>query len=496
MYLTLAVLVVLVGCATGRPAAQLSPSSPDSSHAAPLDRGGGGPAGIPPLLVQGRLVEVDAFEQLLLRAGLDDVHQLPPREADLTPEDAAELFDVLLSRPVTLFGFGQRLAASYLLREVMEGDEELPRAALLARVERFVGLAVLRPDGYLAWALSGHTQQYVGPVALTEGALRAGPFEVGRFYDGRSGAFFPVDERLRRVRRIPPLAEVYDDGDVINRTLDGAEDVFRDTVLALGGLVLHPGDSLAALLHLPEGVAALVRHSSEYQERLLLMTSGERIRALSRLCVTMLATYGAAAGTTRTVGTVGRGLESLSVPALSVAADGTLVLQRAVPVGRAVTALGGGSGAAVVLYMANTSVQGQGGRASPSTPTRGPGQWTPVKESMSRRSARYQEQISGRPASESYVVRGVRFDGFKKGVLREAKGRGYANKFFDSLEPRRWFAKGAESLRDQALRQSRAANGVPIRWHVAESKAADAIRKILKEARVKGIEVVHTPALP
>ncbi|HYO52919.1 hypothetical protein [Archangium sp.] len=107
------------------------------------------------------------------------------------------------------------------------------------------------PDGYLAWALSGNTQQRVGPVALKDGALRAGPFEVGAFYDGRSGAFFPVDERLERARSHPPLAEVYDDGDVINRTLDGAEDAFRDTVLALGGLVFHPGDSLAALSQLP-----------------------------------------------------------------------------------------------------------------------------------------------------------------------------------------------------------------------------------------------------
>ena len=205
---------------------------------------------------------------------------------------------------------------------VREGEEELPRPALLARVERFAGLAVLRPDGYLAWALSGGTQQRVGPVALKDGALRAGPFEVGAFYDGRSAAFFPVDERLQRVRTGPPLAEVYDDGDVINRALEGAEDAFRDTVLALGGLVLHPGDSLAALSQLPQGVAALVLHSPEYLERFRLMTRGEQIRTLSRLTVTVLATYGSAAGTTRTLGAVGGGLESVSIPALSLSAEG------------------------------------------------------------------------------------------------------------------------------------------------------------------------------
>jgi hypothetical protein len=55
---------------------------------------------------------------------------------------------------------------------------------------------------------------------------------------------------------------------------------------------------------------------------------------------------------------------------------------------------------------------------------------------MSRRAARYQQQISGRPVDEAYWVGGthskaggVKFDGFQDGVLLEAKGPGYANKF-------------------------------------------------------------------
>jgi hypothetical protein len=491
--LTLALFVLLTGCAT----TSRIPSSARPERGEHLDLGGGGPAPLPPSLVQGRLVESDGFEALLIRAGVDDSGLLPPREADFTPEDAAELYDVLLSRPVTLAGFGPRLAASYLLREVMEGDEELPRPALLSRVERFEGLAVLRPDGYLAWALSGRAQQRVGQVVLKEGALRAGPFEVGRFYDGRSGVFLPVDEQLRRVRTYPPLAEVYDDGDVINRAVDGAGDAFRDTVLALGGLVLHPGDSLAALSQLPQGVAALVLHSPEYLEHFQLMTRGEQIRMLSRLTVTVLATYGAAAETTQLLGTVGRSLESLSVPVLSLSADGALALERVVvPVGRAITALGGGPGATIVLHMANQSLQGTSGNTGASAQAPGPGQWSPVKESMSRRAARYQEQISGPPVNESYVVRGVRFDGYENGVLLEAKGPGYANKFTQELAPKKWFTKGAESLRDQALRQSKAAPGTRIQWHVAEAKAAEAIRKLLAKAQVHGIEVVHTPAIP
>jgi hypothetical protein len=209
----------------------------------------------------------------------------------------------------------------------------------------------------------------------------------------------------------------------------------------------------------------------------------------------VLATYGAAAGTTRTIATMGSGLEALSVPALSLSADGALVLQRAVPVGRAVSVLGGGAGATVVLHMANPSVQGQHGTGQ-SALARGPGQWQPVKESMSRRAARYQEQVSGQPVDQSYLVRGVRFDGFKDGVLLEAKGPGYTNKFTDKLAPKPWFSKGARNLVDQALRQLKVANGTPIRWHVAEAKVVEAIRKLFKDKGVHGIEVVHTPVLP
>ena len=240
-------------------------------------------------------------------------------------------------------------------------------------------------------------------------------------------------------------------------------------------------------------------NSPEYLERFRLMTRGEQIRALSKLSTTLLSTYGAVGGTTRTVAAVGRGLEAVSVPALALTAEGALVVERvAVPVGRAVTALSGGPGAAILLQRAGDAAGGQ-----PAAPE-GPGQWGPANESMSKRAARYQEQITGHPASEAYWVGGkdlksggVKFDGFKDGTLLEAKGSGYANKFTDSLEPQTWFEPtGADQLIEQATRQIKVARGVPIRWHVAEQKAADAIRKLLKEAKVGGIEVVHTPALP
>jgi hypothetical protein len=80
------------------------------------------------------------------------------------------------------------MAAGHLLREVLEGGAA-SRGELLRRVERFTGVAVLRPDGYPAWTRSGRTQQLVAPVQWRDGALRAGPFELGRFYSGRGEAF-------------------------------------------------------------------------------------------------------------------------------------------------------------------------------------------------------------------------------------------------------------------------------------------------------------------
>jgi hypothetical protein len=446
----------------------------------------------------GALRQIDPFEEVLLLAGVDTGGHEPPREAPLPPEDAAALYDVLLDKPVTLGNFGPRLVASYLLREAMEQEQELPREELLQRVERFRNLAVLRPDGYLAWALSGRTQQRVAPVQWKDGAFRSLGFVLGRFYSGRTAAFFPVDEHLRPLWDQGPLAEVYNDADVLSRVLDGAEESLVELALAIGHLVAHPIDSAAQLRQLPQNLATLVANSPEYLERFKWMTRGEQIETLSKLTTTLYSLYGAGVGSTRTVAGVGRGAEVLTVPALSLSADGALVMERvAVPVGRTAAAVSGGPGAVLILQRANTAAQGG------QPPAQGPGQWGPAHESMSKRAARYQEQICGQPVSEAYWVggvgrksKGLKFDGFKEGVLLEAKGPGYANKFNEDLSPKKWFElSGAEQLIEQAKRQFRAAKGVPIRWHVAEKKAADAIRKLLNSGDVEGIEVVHTPAL-
>ncbi|WP_164014733.1 Tox-REase-5 domain-containing protein [Pyxidicoccus trucidator] len=440
------------------------------------------------------LLDVDAFEALLVRAGLEDRDTLLPRNGPLTPEDAARLLMLLGQRPVTPGTFPPRMAAGHLLREVLEGGAS-SRGELLRRVERFTLVAVLRPDGCLAWTRSGRTQQRVGPVEWRDGALRAGPFELGRFYSGRGGAFRALDARLGAADG-GVLAEVYDDADYLSRTLDGAEEAFVGLAVAVGQLLTtHPADTLAALRQLPSGLAALVASSPEYLERFRYMTEGEQVREVSRLLTNLIATWGAASATTRTLMGALAGAEA-TVPALSLTAEGALVLERvAVPVGRAAAVLGGGPGAVVILHRANTA-------AKAPAPSGGPGKWGPAKESMKPRSRAYQEQITGHSADDAYWVGGmstkeggVKFDGFKNDVLLEAKGLGYA-KFFEGLEPKTWFQNsGAKALIEQADRQQKKIKGMKFRieWHVAEADAARAIQKLLSEARIGEIKVVYTP---
>ncbi|WP_375769347.1 HNH endonuclease signature motif containing protein [Archangium gephyra] len=359
MALLLSVTVLATGCATVTPppghGAFLGYSQ--SEHMQGTRVAMVSPAEIAVRTVASGVVQVDAFEELLAVAGLDNRDDQPPRDAPLTPHEAARVLAVLLCKPVTLASFPPRMAVGHLLREVLEGGE-VSREELLRRVERFNTVAVLRPDGYLAWTRNGRTQQKVGLVQWKDGAFRAGPFELGRFYISNGWVFRPADAQLRPMMQGPPLAEVYDDADYIGRPLDGAEEAFVELYHAMGQLLTRPLDGLAALQHLPTGVVALIASSPGYLERLRYMTRGEQVKALSKLTTTLLVTWGAAGGTLRTLG----GVEA-TVPVLSLSAEGVLVMERVVvPVGGVATVLSGGPGAAIILYQTGTGGGSGGGR--------------------------------------------------------------------------------------------------------------------------------------
>jgi hypothetical protein len=460
---------------------------------------GAGPAvrGLPAVAsvaVGGTMPREDAWEQLLTAAGLAQSDERPLPGSPLTATQAERLLRVLLNKPLTRGTFPARMAVGHVLRQALERGE-LSRKELRRWGQRFGRVAVLRPDGYLAWVRDGRTQQKAfSGVQWREGAFRAGPFELGRFYVSNGFVFRLADANLEPVEG-PVLVEVYDDADYLSRSLDGAEAAVVAMALAVGQLLTHPVDSLGALQNLPAGVAELIASSPEYLERFRYMTRGEQVKVVAELVTTLLVTKGTASGTTRTVSGALAGAEA-TVPVLALSADGVLVLERvAVPVGQAARALSGGPGAALLLHRANTGAGGDDGR--------GPGEWGPAQEAdKSDASRRYQEQITGRSADEAYWVGGVgkksggtKFDGFKDGVLLEAKGPGYANKFEDNLDPKPWFEHtGAQEFIEQADRQCRRIRGTGFRieWHVAEAKTKAAIEKLFEGENFPEITVIHT----
>ena len=90
---------------------------------------------------------------------------------------------------------------------------------------------------------------------------------------------------------------------------------------------------------------------------------------------------------------------------------------------------------------------------------------------------------------------GVKFDGFKDGVLLEAKGPGYANKFTTTSSPnggsRTQEPSNSSIRRNASSRRPRASH--PVACGGEEGRGRHP--KALEGAEVEGIEVVHTPAL-
>jgi|RhiMethySRZTD1v2_1073278.scaffolds.fasta_scaffold20804_1 hypothetical protein len=126
----------------------------------------------------------------------------------------------------------------------------------------------------------------------------------------------------------------------------------------------------------------------------------------------------------------------------------------------------------------------------------GPGKWTGNIHggwNMSDVARAYQRQISGRPAWYDYHVnrRGKKydFDGYdsRRRTLLDAKAYGPTSAVVRAYQisqqgrplPQR-LAKQFSQLVADARRQRRAAGKTPIEWHVASSKAAEALRALLR----------------
>jgi hypothetical protein len=135
------------------------------------------------------MANADDFGMLLLNTGIRADVLLS--DGDLTVSEAHRLRLLLglESADGGLARYGPRLVANYMLAEAITSGKTVSRAELNERLQRFEGLSVLRPDGYLVQALTGAPLQCAGPVQVQDQAVRAAEFTLGRFYSARSGTY-------------------------------------------------------------------------------------------------------------------------------------------------------------------------------------------------------------------------------------------------------------------------------------------------------------------
>jgi restriction endonuclease fold toxin 5 of polymorphic toxin system len=466
---------------------------------APGDDEGEGPVGWRDGVGEGRPWAVpfslDRFQGLLVQVGVP--HEVLPGDGStLSPEQAVQLLGRLLEAEVGLGEFPRQRMAAHLLLEVATGEVLVTREELHARMDRFHRLRVVRPDGYLVRAVTGEAVQRAGEVRLAQdGTLRAGRYEVGPFYAVEDGQLWPVDMGLEVPRGAKPLGPYVPDDGVVLPALEGAGLALGDTLEGLSRLVFHPSESLEGLTQLPGAVRVLFQNAPECWEAFRQKPRGEQVRTVSRLLANMLLTVGTSgAGAVKAV-TWGEKLSRLSVPLLTLTKKGELVLRLVAVPGRAVTVAGQGMSVTWGLHLAKVGAGGGGGWVPP---VGGPGQWVPKNERMSPRSRAFQYKVTKTPAGWVYRVRRngekADFDGFDfdQRLLLETKGLGYDKHFKENLEPKDYF-RGAERLVRQAQRQYRVAGGISIRWHVAEPRMVDILKKLFKANDVVGIDVVYTP---
>ena len=443
---------------------------------------------------------VDYFQGFLMQAGVPTT-VVPKDGRTLSPQQALELVPHLLSTPVTLGNFGLRRMAAHLLLEVATGAVPVSRDELHARMRRFARLLVLRPDGYLVKPTTGVAVQKAGAVVLAEdGTLRAGRFEVGPFYALDGGRLFPVDEKLEVPEGARPVGIYEPDDNPGLAVAEGAVLAVVDMVEGLYRLVFYTGETLEGLAQLPGAVRQLYENSPRLWEEFRHKPYAEKVRTVSRLTTGIVLTVGTSGAGAAKAASWGGKLGSMAVPLLSLSEDGLLAVRLvAVPVGGAVAVAGNALSATYVLHMANTGAQGAGGGGG-WPPVGGPGKWEPANESMSEDSRSYQSQVTGAPRGWVYRVwrngEKADFDGYSlsEGILLDGKAFHYAKHFDKDLNPKEYF-QGAKKLLETAKRQSKVANGVPIRWYVAEQEMVDILNKMLEKADIAGIEVVYQRAV-
>ena len=345
--LTLVACALLAGCATNPHGGRMARARPHSPSAWPLSSsftGSASPAtpwweDYRPLIPR----EQDTCALLQTSAQVDERLRLATNRP-LHPQQALALWSWLARAPLSLRTFAPRTSLAWLLRHALAEGWRSSASELRPLCERFLTLVVMRPDGYLASASTGQPSQRMGEVALRDGALVAGNFVVGRFYLSRGGVLYPLDDELRLSSDIP-LDELGLEKDLVNTALDGAEEAFVETALALTASLMDVDGTLEGLRRLPTTVVTLIESSPEYLARYRDRSLREQVREASRLSTHLLMLGGGAAGTG--VRMAGAGVR---LPVLRLGAQGLLAVEEvAMPVGTVTAAVGSGVGTLVLM---------------------------------------------------------------------------------------------------------------------------------------------------
>ncbi|MFZ2900360.1 MAG: SpvB/TcaC N-terminal domain-containing protein [Saprospiraceae bacterium] len=209
------------------------------------------------------------------------------------------------------------------------------------------------------------------------------------------------------------------------------------------------------------------------------------------------------------------GVGSLLLPPIKLPGGGAAGPALATPEGVAIQApVQAGTGVTVTAPLKAGGVALSTGGVDKKPERKEPGKWTDdatAGQNMSKDQAKYQQQVTGKPASKTYHVKDRSFDGFEPGKtgaqdkLVEAKhladegrfAKAYENMKKGNFSDLENLVDRAEKILDQAKGQVKAAEGTGARieWRVSGQKAEEALRVLFERDPVtKGkIDVVYVP---
>ncbi len=276
-----------------------------------------------------------------------------------SPEEARQHVSALLSTNTSLAAFGPKAVAISVLARIA-ASEEVNGRDLRALVDAHRGLVVVRPDGYIARALSGEALERAGELRVEADGLRAGSLEVGAFYALDQGIVYAADDQLKRAGT--PLFELSLDRMAYGRFLDGAEAAMKTAIVTSVEAVIDPPRSIAAAVEAFGQMGALIMASPEMAERFLAMPLGDQIESVSNVAVTIaLAKVAASRGAAAASGGGSAGSITIQIQRGGAAAIG-FELNLSV----AGAAVGGGRGALGLLILSPLLSSADSGPSGPS----------------------------------------------------------------------------------------------------------------------------------